>query len=62
MSFSLKNSLTDKKDIIKTINKHANKTVSDIQSDERILSILPYIKGTTDRIGRILNKQYPNYI
>jgi len=30
MSFSLKNSLTDKKDIIKTINKHANKTVSDI--------------------------------
>ena len=46
----------DKKDIIKTINKHANKTtVSDIQS-ERILSILPYIKGTINRIGRILNK------
>ena len=48
---------TDKKDIIKTINKYANKTtVSDTQSDERILSILPYVKGTTDRIGRILNK------
>ena len=47
----------DKKDIIKTINKHANKTtVFDTQSDERILSILPYVKGTTDRIGRILNK------
>ena len=47
----------DKKDIIKTINKHANKTlVSVIQSDERILSTLPYVKGTTDRIGRILNK------
>ena len=30
--------------------------VSVIQSDERILSILPYVKGTTDRIGRILNK------
>jgi len=30
--------------------------VSDTQSDERILSILPYVKGTTDRIGRILNK------
>ena len=30
----------DKKDIIKTINKHANKTTdSDTQSDERILSI-----------------------
>ena len=47
----------DKKDIIKTINEHANKiTVSDTQPDEKILSILPYIKGTTDRIGRILNK------
>jgi len=47
----------NKKDIIKTINKHANKaTVSDIQPDERILTILPYVKGTTDRIGRILNK------
>ena len=46
----------DKKDIIKTINKHANKTmVSDTQLDERILSIFPYVKGTTDRIGRILN-------
>jgi len=44
----------DKKDIIKIINKHANKiTVSDTQSDERILFILPYVKGTTDRIGRI---------
>jgi len=33
----------DKKDITKTINKHANKTtVSDTQSDERLLSILPY--------------------
>jgi len=32
----------DKKDIIKTINKHTNKTtVSDTQPDERILSILP---------------------
>jgi len=30
--------------------------VSDTQSDKRILSILPYVKGTTDRIGRILNK------
>jgi len=29
--------------------------ISDTQSYERILSILPYIKGT-DRIGRILNK------
>ena len=26
------------------------------QLDKRILSILPYIKGTTNRIGRILNK------
>jgi len=42
---------------MKTINKHANKTtVSDTQPDEKILSILPYIKGTTDWIGRILNK------
>jgi len=32
------------------------KTVSDTQSDERILSILPYVKGTIDQIGRILNK------
>jgi len=31
-------------------------TVSYIQSDERILSIFSYIKRTTDRIGRILNK------
>ncbi|XP_018353098.1 PREDICTED: uncharacterized protein LOC108754932 [Trachymyrmex septentrionalis] len=31
-------------------------TVSDTQPDERILSILPYVKGTTDQIGRILNK------
>jgi len=47
----------DKKDIIKTINKHANKTtISDTQPDERILSILPYVKETTDRIDRILNK------
>ena len=47
----------DKKDIIKTINKHANKTtVSDTQPDDKILSILPYVKGITDRIGRILNK------
>jgi len=36
--------------------------VSDAQSEERILTILPYVKGTTDRIGRILNKQYPNYL
>jgi len=51
----------DKKDIIK-INKHAKKTtVSDTQSDERILSILQYVKGT-DRIGRILNKHNPNYL
>ncbi|XP_018342267.1 PREDICTED: uncharacterized protein LOC108748544 [Trachymyrmex septentrionalis] len=47
----------NKKDIIKTINKHANKTtVSDTQLDNKILSILLYIKGTTDQIGRILNK------
>ena len=47
----------DKKDVIKIINKHANKTtVSDKQSNERILSILSYIKGTIDRIVRILNK------
>jgi len=26
------------------------------QPDERILSILPYVKRTTDRVGRILNK------
>jgi len=26
------------------------------QSDKRILSILLYVKGTTDRIDRILNK------
>jgi len=26
------------------------------QLDKRILSILPYVKGTTNRIGRILNK------
>jgi len=45
-----KNRKTDKKDIIKTINKHANKiTVSDTKSNERILSILPYVKGTIDR-------------
>ena len=30
--------------------------VSNTQLDERILSILPYVKGTTDWIGRILNK------
>ena len=29
-------------------------SVSDTQSDERILSFLPYVKGTT--IGRTLNK------
>ncbi|XP_018309188.1 uncharacterized protein [Mycetomoellerius zeteki] len=47
----------DKKDITKIINKHANKTtVPDTQPDERILSILPFVKRTTDRIGRILNK------
>ena len=47
----------DKKDIIKIINKHANKTmVFDAQPDKRILSILLYVKGTTDRIGKILNK------
>ncbi|KAG5339443.1 ALF aldolase, partial [Acromyrmex heyeri] len=52
-------SYNDKKDITKIINKHANKTtvtISDIQPDERILSILPYIKGITNRIDRILNK------
>jgi len=42
---------------LRDINKHANKTrVSDTQSDERILFILPYVKGTIDQIGRILNK------
>ncbi|XP_018311528.1 uncharacterized protein [Mycetomoellerius zeteki] len=47
----------DKKDITKVINKHANKTtVPDTQPDERILAFLPFVKGTTDRIGRILNK------
>ena len=47
----------DKKDITKIINKHANKTtVFDTQPDERILFIFPYVKGTTDRIDRILNK------
>ena len=48
----------DKKDIIiKTINKHANKTTdSDTQSDERILSILTCVKGIINRISRILNK------
>jgi len=47
----------DKKDVIKIINKHANKTtVSDKQSNERILSILSYVKGTIERIVRILNK------
>jgi len=35
--------------------------VSDTQSNEKILFILPYIKGTTDRIDRILNKQYSNF-
>ena len=33
-----------------------NQTVFDTQPDEKILSILSYVKGTTDRIGRILNK------
>jgi len=40
-----------------TINIQMRKTtVSYIQSDGRILSIFSYIKRTTDRIGRILNK------
>ena len=57
LKLTLQKTDTTKKDIIKTINKHANKTtVSDVQLDERILSVLPYVKGTTDRIGRILNK------
>jgi len=35
----------------------ANKTmVSDTQPDERILFILSHVEGTTNRIGRILNK------
>ena len=56
LKLTLQKTDTTKKDIIKTINKHANKTtVSDVQLDERILSVLPYVKGTTDRIG-ILNK------
>jgi len=44
----------NEKNITKIINKHANKiTVFDTRL---ILSIPPYIKGTIDRIGRILNK------
>ena len=57
LKLTLQKTDTTKKDIIKTINKHANKTtVSDTQPDDKILSILPYVKGITDRIGRILNK------
>jgi len=44
----------DKKSIIKTTNKDANKMISDTQPSERILSIFLYIKETTDQIGRIL--------
>ena len=54
---ALQNNEHDKKDITKIINKHTNKTTApNTQIDDRTLTILPYIKGTTDRIGRILNK------
>ena len=54
---ALQNNGHDKKDITKIINKHTNKTTApNTQTDDRTLTILPYVKGTTDRIGRILNK------
>ncbi|XP_018309177.1 uncharacterized protein [Mycetomoellerius zeteki] len=57
LKLTLQKNGQDKKDITKVINKHANKTtVPDTQPDERILAFLPFVKGTTDRIGRILNK------
>ena len=46
----------DKKDIIRTINKHANKTMVSDTQPKRILSIFSYVKGITNLIGRILNK------
>jgi len=52
----------DKKDINKIISKHTSKTMnpniqpSQDETGKRTFSILPYIKGTTDRIGKILNK------
>jgi len=52
----------DQKDINKIISKHSSKTMnpntqpSQDETDKRTFSILLYIKGTTDRISRILNK------
>jgi len=52
----------DKKDINKIISKHTSKAMNpntQLPQDEtskKTFSILPYIKGTTDHIGRILNK------
>jgi len=44
----------DRKD--KTINMQTRQRSLTVQSDERILSILPHVKKTINRIGRILNK------
>ncbi|XP_018401736.1 PREDICTED: uncharacterized protein LOC108778909 [Cyphomyrmex costatus] len=50
----------NKEDVNRTINKHRSGTkksdTEQTQKEKRRLSFLPYIKGTTDRIGRILNK------
>jgi len=53
----------NKKEVNGTISKHRSETKNhwDTQQlqeelNKRSLSILPYVKGKTDRIGRILNK------
>jgi len=52
----------NKKEIYKVISKHTNKATnlneqpSQNETSKRTFSVLPYVKGTTDRIGRILNK------
>ena len=57
LKLTLQKNEHDKKNITKIINKYANKTlIFDTQLDEKILSILPYVKRTTDRINRILNE------
>ena len=53
---------TTKKDIIEIINKHANKTtVSDTQSDERILSPI-YQRNNRSDWQDIKQTQYPTTI
>jgi len=62
LKLALQKNRHDKKAIIKTINKHANKiTVSDTQSDEKIHSPI-YQRNNKSDWQDIKQTQYPNYL